>query len=57
MKKYVLWGLLLGVAIGATVFLFHKRRAIENEFNQFFDSALAAEDLLGDVFAEFPDRP
>jgi hypothetical protein len=56
MKKWVFWGLVFGVAIGATVYLIQRRRLIENEFSEFFDSALAGEDLLGDAFIEFPDR-
>lgn len=57
MKKYVLFGLIAGVTISALAIYFRRKNLAGMEFNGFFDSSTVADDLFGDAFEEFPDKP
>ncbi len=57
MKKYVMFGLLLGFTVSAVVVLFRRRQLSGTEFEGFFDSSTVGEELFADAFEEFPDKP
>jgi hypothetical protein len=57
MKRYVLVGLMAGVAISLVVYVLRKREARGTEFEDFFDSSTVADELFGDAFEELPDKP
>ncbi len=55
MKKFVLWGLALGIAVSAAVILLRKRQFGGTEFHEFFDSSSVADEWFSDAFDELPD--
>lgn len=57
MKKYVMFGLLLGFTVSAVVVLFRRRQLSGTEFEGFFDSSTVGEELFADAFEELPDKP
>jgi hypothetical protein len=57
MKKYVMVGLALGITVSALIVFLRRRRLAGTEFRGFFDSSTVAEDVFGDAFDEFPDKP
>lgn len=57
MKKYVMFGLLLGLTVSAVVVLARRKRLAGTEFQGFFDSSTVAEELFADAFEELPDKP
>jgi hypothetical protein len=57
MKKYMLMGLMAGVAISAVVIYLRRKKLEGTEFREFFDSSAVAADLFGDAFQELPDKP
>ncbi len=57
MKKYVMFGLLLGLTVSAVVVLIRRKRLAGTEFRGFFDSSTVAEELFADAFEELPDKP
>jgi hypothetical protein len=57
MKKYVMFGLLLGLTVSAVVVLIRRKRLAGTEFQGFFDSSTVAEELFADAFEELPDKP
>jgi hypothetical protein len=57
MKKYVVFGLIAGVAISALAVYFRRKKLAGTEFYGFFDSSTVADELFGDAFEELPDKP
>jgi hypothetical protein len=57
MKKYIVIGLLAGVAVSALVVFMRRRYLMGTEFEGIFDASTVADDLFGDAFEELPDRP
>ncbi|MBI4417466.1 MAG: hypothetical protein HY563_01735 [Ignavibacteriales bacterium] len=57
MKKYVMVGLVLGITVSALIVFLRRRHLAGTEFREFFDSSTVAEDVFGDAFDEFPDKP
>lgn len=55
MKKYVFWGIVLGVAVTTVIMLIRKRDDKGSEFRGFFDSSAVADDWFADAFDELPD--
>lgn len=56
MKRYIVFGLLLGVTLSALVVMFRKKSLAGTEFRGFFDSSTVADELFGDAFEELPDQ-
>ena len=57
MKRYVVVGLMAGVAISLFVYFLRRRELRGTEFEDFFDSSSVADELFGDAFEELPDKP
>jgi|GEM_PF-757105 len=55
MKKFVFWGLALGLAVSAAVILLRRKQFGGREFHEFFDSSTVADEWFSDAFDELPD--
>jgi len=55
MKKFVLWGLVFGVAVSAAVIFLRRKEFGGAEFREFFDSSTVADEWFSDAFDELPD--
>lgn len=56
MKKFMLVGVITGVAVAAIVLYLRRKELEGTEFREFFDSSTVADDLFGDAFQELPDK-
>ena len=56
MKKYVVYGILTGVAITIAILYFRGKKSKGLEFQDFVDSTSIADDLFGNAFNELPDK-
>lgn len=56
MKKFMLIGVITGVAVAAIVLYLRRKQLEGTEFREFFDSSAVADDLFGDAFQELPDK-
>jgi hypothetical protein len=56
MKKYVVLGLLMGIAVSAVIVYLRRKDLGGTEFEAIFDSSDVADDLFGEL-EEPPDRP
>lgn len=56
MKKFMLIGVITGVAVAAIVVYLRRKELEGTEFREFFDSSAVADDLFGDAFQELPDK-
>jgi hypothetical protein len=56
MKKFMLIGVITGVAVAAIVLYLRRKELEGTEFREFFDSSAVADDLFGDAFQELPDK-
>jgi hypothetical protein len=56
MKKYIVIGLVTGVAISLVLLYLKQRKFAGMEFEDFLDSSSIADDLFGNAFKELPDK-
>ncbi len=56
MKKFVVLGLLTGIALSAIILYLRRQKLEGTEFQEFFDSSAVADELFGDAFQELPDK-
>jgi len=57
MKKYIMLGVLAGMAISFAVIFLKRKKYDGMEFHDFVDSPSVADDLFGKAFSELPDKP
>ena len=57
MKKYILLGVLAGVAISFALIMVKRKQRGGMEFHDFVGSPSVADDLFGKAFSELPDKP
>jgi len=57
MKKYILFGLLSGVAVSLLLFYLRRKKSEGMEFQDFVGSSAFADDLFGNSFQDLPDKP
>jgi len=56
MKKFVVLGVLSGLALSAIILYLRHQKLAGSEFKEFFDSSAIADELFGDAFQELPDK-
>jgi hypothetical protein len=56
MKKYIVLGILAGVAVSYVLLLAKRRGQKGSEFRDFLDSQNTADELFGSAFREVPDK-
>jgi hypothetical protein len=54
--KYVLAGLLAGIALSLLAYVYRRRGLKGTEFEEFLESSAVADDLFGRAFRELPDK-
>lgn len=56
MKRYIVIGFALGIAVAFGLWLWKKRMQLGDEYEELYDSTTAPRELFGSAFESVPDK-